>query len=300
MSDQQSIQYLDTDQLQPNPLQPRGAIGPETIMELVKSIRDHGILEPLVVAHTPAGYQIIAGERRWKAAKMAGLYKLPCIIRETTPQKMLELAIVENVQREDLNALERAKAFQRLIDEFDKSINDVASSVGKSSSYVSNTLKLLELPDALKDGLISEMITEGHARALLGIKDKSLMIEAYKQILRESGSVRRAEELARRVKFQMEKDGLKEVAQIATKRIVHEHLDKIQEDLNLSLGTNSDVKLVQSQRQTKLIIVLIGNPDQTKERLDRIYHGVTNNTAKPDSSDKTEPQANNELGNATT
>ncbi|MBI2599026.1 ParB/RepB/Spo0J family partition protein [Candidatus Curtissbacteria bacterium] len=117
MEDNQIFE-IDIDMLQPNPLQPRGLITPDSLVEIVDSIREHGVLEPLVVAKTPAGYQIIAGERRWRASKIAGLFKVPVIIKETTPQGMLEMAIIENVQRVDLNPLERAQAFRRLLDEF--------------------------------------------------------------------------------------------------------------------------------------------------------------------------------------
>lgn len=117
MQDNQIFE-IDIDMLQPNPLQPRGLITSDSLIELVDSIREHGILEPLVVAKTPAGYQIIAGERRWRASKIAGIIKVPVAIKETTPQGMLEMAIIENVQRIDLNPLERAQAFKRLMDEF--------------------------------------------------------------------------------------------------------------------------------------------------------------------------------------
>ena len=131
MIDQTSITHLEIDKVQPNPLQPRGMITPDSLMDLVDSIREHGILEPLIVAHTPAGYQIVAGERRWRAAKLAGLMTLPCIIKETSPQGMLEMALVENVQRTDLNAIDRAKAFERLIEEFDLSNAEIAQRIGK-------------------------------------------------------------------------------------------------------------------------------------------------------------------------
>src|SRR4030042_6287651 len=114
----QQIVQLDPSQIQPNPLQPRGVISPDSLQDLVDSIKEHGILEPIVVAHTPAGYQIIAGERRWRAAKLAGLEMVPVIIKETSPKGMLEMALVENVQRTDLNPIERAKAFERLVAEF--------------------------------------------------------------------------------------------------------------------------------------------------------------------------------------
>src|SRR3990170_4092268 len=167
----QQIVDIDTDSLQANPLQPRGTITPESLVDLVDSVKEHGILEPLVVAKTPAGYQIVAGERRWRAAKLAGFKTIPAIIKETSPQGMLEMAIVENVQRTDLNPIDRAKAFDRLMSEFGLGNSEIAQKVGKSPAYVSNSLRLLQLPDALKDGLLSGLITEGHARALAAIDD---------------------------------------------------------------------------------------------------------------------------------
>src|SRR5258708_32442512 len=146
---------LEIDLLQANPLQPRGLITPESLAELAESVRIHGVLEPIVVAKTPAGYQIIAGERRWRASKLVGLPKVPVIIRETTPQGMLEMAIVENVQRVDLNPLERAQAYKRLMDEFNLTNSEIAQRVAKSPSYISNTIRLLALPDAIKDALTS-------------------------------------------------------------------------------------------------------------------------------------------------
>ena len=198
MADQ--IVQIQVDELQANPLQPRGHIMPESLVDLVDSIKEHGILEPLVIAKTPAGYQIIAGERRWRASKLAGLSHVPAIIRETSPKGMLEMALVENVQRVDLNAIDRAKGFERLQKEFGLTVSEIAAKIGKSVAYVSNSLRLLNLPDALKDGLLTGLISEGHARALAAIEDPGLMVEAYKIIFRESGSVRRAEDLARRMK----------------------------------------------------------------------------------------------------
>jgi len=268
------ISHLPTSQLQPNPLQPRGVIAPDSVLELVDSIKEHGILEPLVVAHTPAGYQIIACERRWRAAKMAGLETVPCVIKETTPRRMLEMAIVENVQREDLNALERAEAFNRLAVEFKLSMSDISKQVGKSPSYVTNTLKLLDLPDALKDGLLSSLISEGHARALQGIHEKSKMIEAYKQVLKESASVRRAEEIARRVRAMMEGNGEEPRPASPTKIVYHEELDNWRNNMARSLGEKAKVKLTQTQRQTKILIQLNGTPEEVKEKLTKIYHGI--------------------------
>ena len=272
MSDKDNVHQLEISQLQANPLQPRGMITPDSLMDLVDSIREHGIIEPLIVAHTPAGYQMIAGERRWRAAKLAGLTHVPCIIKETSPQGMLEMALVENVQRTDLNAIERAKAFERLLEEFDLSNAEIARRIGKSPAYISNTLKLLTLPDALTDGLISGLITEGHARALASIEDKAAMIDAYKIILKESGSVRRAEDLSRRMKA---KTGQKVTAQSTRPaHLVSQAGDEMAQKMTESLGKNAQVKLIRTQRETRLLLVLQGTPESTDEILERLVKAV--------------------------
>jgi len=272
MSDKDNVHQLEISQLQVNPLQPRGMITPDSLMDLVDSIREHGIIEPLIVAHTPAGYQMIAGERRWRAAKLAGLTHVPCIIKETSPQGMLEMALVENVQRTDLNAIERAKAFERLLEEFDLSNAEIARRIGKSPAYISNTLKLLTLPDALTDGLISGLITEGHARALASIEDKAAMIDAYKIILKESGSVRRAEDLSRRMKA---KTGQKVTAQSTRPaHLVSQAGDEMAQKMTESLGKNAQVKLIRTQRETRLLLVLQGTPESTDQILERLVKAV--------------------------
>ncbi|MEK7550915.1 MAG: ParB/RepB/Spo0J family partition protein [Patescibacteria group bacterium] len=277
----EEVIQLEINQLQPNPLQPRGAITPESLVDLVDSIREHGILEPLVIAKTPAGYQIIAGERRWRASKLAGLTHVPVIIRETSPKGMLEMALVENVQRVDLNALDRAKGFERLMNEFGLTTSEIAVRIGKSVAYVSNSLRLLSLPDALKDGLLSGLITEGHARALAAIDDPGLMIEAYKIVLRESGSVRRAEELARRMKVKGNQPAKRDEPRI---RVVSEEIDKMIEDLKNSFTKGSEsldgrvnVKLVRSQRETKINFAFKGSLVETEDNLQRIYKSLTSN-----------------------
>lgn len=276
MLDHRQVTELSINHLQPNPLQPRGAVSGDELQELAASIREHGILEPLVVAHTPAGYQIVAGERRWRAAKIAGLETVPVIIKETSPTGMLEMALVENVQRTDLNPIERAKAFQRLMEEFGLSSSEVAQRIGKSSAYVSNTMRLLTLPDAIKDGLISGLITEGHARALAGIPDVKTMIEAYKLVLKEESNVRRAEDLARRFR---EKLGDKRTGgRPGHQYIISDRIDQIQQNLQKSLSAvhqRAKVKLTRSRAETKLVIVLKGSPEDTETALQKIVNGVT-------------------------
>src|SRR5258708_19593839 len=275
----EEIIQIAVDELQTNPLQPRGVITPESLVDLVDSIKEHGVLEPLVVAKTPAGFQIIAGERRWRASKLAGLSHVPAVIRETTPKGMLEMAIVENVQGVDLNALDRAKGFERLMNEFALTTSEVAVRIGKSVAYVSNSMRLLTLPDALKDGLLSGLISEGHARALSAIDDSSLVIEAYKIILRESGSVRRAEELARRMKAKSNQQP-KPKARIADMRIINEEVDKMESDMKQALANggndpkSTSVKLIRSRSQTKLTFMLKGTMEETEERLQKIYRAL--------------------------
>ena len=271
----QQVIDLEIDSLQANPLQPRGVITPESLVDLVDSLKEHGILEPLVVAKTPAGYQIIAGERRWRAAKLAGFKTVPVIIKETTPQGMLEMAIVENVQRSDLNAIDRAKAFERLLSEFNLTNSEIAQRIGKSPAYVSNSMRLLTLPDALKDGLLTGLITEGHARAMAAIEEPRLIVEAYKIILRESGSVRRAEELARKMRTAR---GDKPVG--STFHPAHEvsaEIDTMKDQMETALGGKpaSIVRLSRSRSETRLTIILKGGLEETEDRLQKIFKAVT-------------------------
>ncbi|MBI3289954.1 ParB/RepB/Spo0J family partition protein [Candidatus Microgenomates bacterium] len=292
MADQ--IVQISVEELQTNPLQPRGVITPESLVDLIDSIREHGVLEPLVVAKTPAGYQIIAGERRWRAARLAGLAEVPSVIRETTPQGMLEMALVENVQRVDLNPIDRAKGFKRLIDEFNLHTTQIAQRVGKSTAYVSNSLRLLTLPDALKDGLLQGLITEGHARALAAIEETGLMIEAYKIVLREAASVRRAEDLARRMKTKV---GLS--PSVASTPIVSDEIDKMEKDFEEALGGKqaASVKLRRSRIQTRLLFILRGDLEQTNGILEKISAAVA--SATNGKAEKKESKKENEAAVAT-
>lgn len=278
---QQNITELSINHLQPNPLQPRGVITSESLAELASSIREHGVLEPLVVAHTPAGYQIVAGERRWRAAKLAGLEMVPVVIAETSPKGMLEMALVENVQRTDLNPIERAKAFERLMAEFSLSTSDIAERIGKSSAYVSNTMRLMALPDAIKDGLIAGVISEGHARALLGVSDAKVMIEIYKKLLVEGGNVRRAEELVRRYR---EKVGDPRGTRPDQQYIVSDEIDTMEANLKMVLtqsNPKNKVKLTRSRSETKLVIWLKGGVEDTETSLRKIVNAITGESSAP-------------------
>lgn len=275
-STQDQIFELDINLLEPNPLQPRGLITPESLAELADSIREHGVLEPLVVAKTPAGFQIIAGERRWRASKVAGLKKVPVIIKETSPQGMLEMAIVENVQRQDLNPLERAQAYRRLMDEFNLGNGEIAQRVGKSPAYISNTIRLLTIPDALKDALMGGATTEGHVRALASLEDPHLIIEGYKEVLRKNLSVRGTEELVRKMRSRhgiMAKKG----SNPTSMHIINDDIDRIQEKLAAALSNmenKANVKYVLTGGYAKLEIKLPGNPDKNAETMAKICEAV--------------------------
>jgi len=268
------VSQIPTNQLEPNPLQPRGIINQESVAELVESIREHWILEPLIIAKTPAGYQIIAGERRWRAARILKLEYVPAIIKETTPQQMLEMAIVENVQRKDLNPIERAKAFLRLKDEFNFDNHQIAKKVSKSVPYVINCLKLLTLPDALKDGLLSGLISEGHARALSSIGDVRLTIEAYKIVLKEKASVRRAEDIARRMRRKIE-EGDVPITKENLPQFLKSRIDNIGNDIQSTFeDKTTSVKITQTNVLTKVTFQFKGPVDRRFENLKTLYQQI--------------------------
>ncbi len=201
--------------IRPNPQQPRSLISDdEALRELAASIKEHGVIQPLVVSELPAEepspqqadeemarYQLIAGERRWQAARLAGLTKVPVIVREATPQQMLELALIENIQRSDLNPIEEALAYQTLVNEYGLTQEEVGQRVGKSREAISNTIRLLALPVAARQKLAtrSQEFTAGHARAVLRIENEEAQRLAIQKIVAQGLSVREAEDLARRM-----------------------------------------------------------------------------------------------------
>lgn len=190
-------QRIATDMIRVNRHQPRSAIERGSLVELIESIREHGILQPLIV--TPSkngGYELIAGERRFQSAKALGLTTIPAIIREATEQQQLELALVENLQRKNLNPLEEAEAFQKLSDEFNLTQEEIAKKVGKSRSHVANTLRMLTLPQEAKKAILDNTITEGHAKVLLSIESPSEQLVLLKRIIAQGLSVRAGEALA--------------------------------------------------------------------------------------------------------
>jgi ParB family transcriptional regulator, chromosome partitioning protein len=252
------IPKLPIELIIPNPYQPRVEIKPDKLVELADSIREHGVIEPLLVTKkSDRTYELIAGERRWRAAQLAGFKTIPVIVKEATPQEMLEIAVIENIQREDLNAFEEAMAFEQLCSQFNLTHEQISKRVGLSRPAIANKIRLLSLPDEIKRGLLEDKITEGHARALLGLKDKETIIATYKIILRDHLSVRAVEELVRRLnKGQMKHKK-------ATDRIVDEKTNRIESTLKKNYG-----ELVTVSRSAKGGKITI--PFRTDDELDGI------------------------------
>jgi ParB family chromosome partitioning protein len=185
------------DRISPNPFQPREAPGDDGLEELTESIRRHGVLQPVVVRRSGEGYELVAGERRWRAARRLGLPGIPVVVREVTDDRMLEIALVENLQREDLNPIEKARAYRRFVDDLDLTHEEAAGRLGMERSSVTNQLRLLELPPDLQEMVSRGTLTMGHARALLSAGDDERRRALARRIEREGLSVRATERLAR-------------------------------------------------------------------------------------------------------
>jgi len=203
---QEPIFYIDTEKIKSNPYQPRKDFDQEALKNLSDSIKEHGILQPLLVSRIPqkesggpTEYQLVAGERRLLASRMAGLSQVPVIVRDPTEQEKLVVALIENVQREDLNALEKAEAYKKLQDEFKFFQKDIAKLVGKSREAVANTLRLLDLPQEIKEGLKEAKISEGHARAMLAVQDPQKQMNLFAQVVRNGLNVRETENFVQKL-----------------------------------------------------------------------------------------------------
>ena len=190
-----SEEMVDINSIEPNKEQPRKLFNEDSLIELSESIKQHGIVQPLVVTKKDGYFKIIAGERRWRAAKLAGLKKVPVVVKDYSPQEIMEIALIENIQREDLNPVEEATAYQRLIQEYNLKQDEVAERVSKSRTAITNSLRLLKLDERVQNMLIEENISSGHARALLAIKDAELQYEMAMKIFDEKLSVRETEKL---------------------------------------------------------------------------------------------------------
>jgi len=236
----ESVFNIEINKISPNPMQPRQEMDREGLEELADSIKEHGILQPLIVTKTvkdlakgqDVEYTLIAGHRRWAAARMLGLPHVPAIIRDSTEQQKLELALVENLQRTDLNALDKANAFKRLHDEFDLTHQEIAQKVGKSREVVTNTMRLLSLPQEIQEGLRGGKISEGHAKMLAGIKSPQTQKALYDEIIQNNLNVRQVEQRAREVSVSAHK-----------RKVFHDpEVKKIAGELTAYFGTKVDIR----------------------------------------------------------
>ena len=198
--DNNEIQTLKISQIEPNRSQPRRSFDEEALNELAESIREHGVLQPILVRpQIYGGYQIVAGERRYRASRLAGLSEIPAIVRELSDSETMQIALIENLQRRDLSPLEEAKGYKTLMDEYDFSQEEVARTVGKSRPAVANILRLLSLPEDVKPMLENGSLSAGHARAILSIEDEALATETAQKVVKEGLSVRETENLTRKL-----------------------------------------------------------------------------------------------------
>ena len=225
------------EELKPHSQQPRKAFDDGKMAELVASIKEKGIIQPLVVRQLSDHYQIIAGERRWRAAQKAGLDRLPVVIQDVSEDWALEIALIENIQREDLNPLEEASAYRHLIDTFDLSQEEVAKRVGKDRSTVANALRLLRLPEKVKEHMHANRLSMGHARALLSLEDEEDIAEASDEVIRKKLSVRETEKLVKKIKTF---GGVRPFAAPKVKA-VDPNLLELENSLKQSLGTQVKV-----------------------------------------------------------
>jgi len=239
-----------------NPRQPRLRMDDAALASLSESIRQHGVIQPILVTETIDGYMLVAGERRVRAARMAGLDRIPAIVRQLADRQQLELALVENLQREDLDPMEAARAYRQLMDEFSFTQDDLAIRVGRARSTVANTLRLLDLHPAVQDAVAASLISEGHARALGGLPTEA-QAPAVTSVIADDLSVRQTEELVRRVREPR-------AERAATQSAADPDVERVEEDLRRSLGTK--VRLTRTRRGGRIVIEYFG-----EEELARLY-----------------------------
>lgn len=215
----ESVQAVPLDAIQPNPHQPRRRIDPEKIQELAASIREHGVVQPVILRKHDTGYQLVAGERRWRAAREAGLEKIPAVVRSLSEREMMEIALIENLQREDLNPLEEAMAYRSALERLQLNQEELARRLGKSRSLVANTLRLLNLPGEVQDLLAGGRLSAGHCRAMLGLPD-AVQVVLARRIVEEGLNVRQVEEWVRR-----QREGGEDTARRSAKKSETQALD---------------------------------------------------------------------------
>ncbi len=257
----QSVKCVKTQLINDNSLQPRTHYDAEKMAELMASIKEKGILQPILIREKSGAFEVIAGERRLRAARTLKIQEIPVIIKEATDKEALVLAIVENVQREDLNAIEEAQGFQKLMKDFDFTQDDVAQSVGKDRSTISNIIRLLKLPDEIQRSVANGILSVGHARALLGIENPSELKRAYVYAVSKGLSVREVEKLV--------KKGFKENASQKTSQpiAVDNDLAFLEEDLQKTLGTK--VQIMSKKKKGKIVIEYYSTED-----LDRLIDKI--------------------------
>jgi ParB family chromosome partitioning protein len=249
-----------------NPYQPRQRFDEAELERLASSIRDHGVLQPVLVTETLDGYQLIAGERRVRAAELAGLDRVPAVVRQIAARDQLQLALVENLQREDLDPIEEAHAYRQLIDEFGFTQEELASRVARARSTVANTLRLLDLEQAVQDAIGSGLITEGHGRAL-GSLPGPAQLQLLEVILARDLSVRQTEELARRLRGKPEAQAAQ-----ASARTPDPDLERVEDELRQALGTK--VSVARGRRGGRIVIEYYSD-----EELSRLYERLTGGAA---------------------
>ncbi|HBM80795.1 MAG: ParB/RepB/Spo0J family partition protein [Clostridiales bacterium] len=193
------ITEIDINEIQPNKEQPRKKFDEDKLKQLAESIKEHGVVQPVIVKKEGEFYSLIAGERRWRAARIAGIRKIPAIIKDFTNNEVMEISLIENLQREDLNPIEEAEAYARLINEFNMTQEDIANKIGKSRSAVANILRLINLDERVRKFVYEDVLSEGHARALINIDDKDVQYETAKKIIDENLNVRQSEKLVKKI-----------------------------------------------------------------------------------------------------
>ena len=246
------------DRLSPNPFQPRRSFTQESLEELAESIRRHGVLQPVVVRPSGDGYQLIAGERRWRAAQIAGLRRIPAVVRELDDTEMVQVALIENLQREDLNPIEEASAYRRLMDEFSMTQEQLSSTIGRSRPAIANAVRLLNLPTEIQRAVEERKLSEGHARCLLAISDQEDQLKVAAQIIANGLNVRQAEELVRGTTRDVSRETIR-------KRTSEDDPDAVRLTQRLGERLGTRVKLSGSVRKGKLEIEYYSTED-----LDRI------------------------------
>ena len=261
----EGVNFLKITEVEPNKDQPRKVFNEDKLHELSESIKQFGIVEPLIVVKKSDYYEIVAGERRWRAAKMAGLAEVPVVIKEYTKQQIVEIALIENIQREDLNPIEEAKAYQQLIEEFDLKQDEVAERVSKGRATITNSLRLLKLDDMVQDMLIAECISSGHARALLALNDSGKQYEIATRIFDEKLSVRETEKLIKQINNDTGVPGKKEKKKLDNQEIY----DGLEEKLKQMVGSKVVINR-KTNTKGKIEIEYYSN-----DELDRIINIIT-------------------------